>query len=313
LPSITSASFIPNAFSFTNSADVEQWAFSSATGFTYQYTATTTLASINGLSVNLCRYGAYTSGNVTIDVWYNGTTTPYNSVGSTTIAVASLPTGGDCWVNGKVATATQITLNKSFTATAGDSLYVKTSVDDVSATIAQSFYASASNLGSASFLGTNTYYLSGGKYLNAGYAWISGLSAYSTTWADLVQSARETNTCEGIFECAFAWAFYPSDTTLDDLRNINIASTTPFGYIYSIRTLFNTYGTTSTSTASISVNLASLVGSYATGSTTIPILSSSGMQTVLGTSTWNMLQTILTYMLWLGFMWYVYRRATSII
>lgn len=286
IPWVASASFYPSSFTFPASPDVEQWAFSLGTPFTYRYQSTTTLAGINVLSVDLCRYGAYSGGSLLVDVWRNGTTSPAVSIASSTILVSSLPTGGDCWVNGKKSTSTLIQLNKVFNASSNDFLYIKMSVDDGSATIAQSFFASASDLGSPSFLYQNVPYLSGGKYLNAGYKWGSGLPAYSTSWADAVESAR-SESCSNLVTCALTWAFFPSGRTLEEFSSITLASSSPFSYLYQMNGYLDTLKNGSATSSKIIVPfMGTDITIFDTANICIMIPSCTTIKDVLGWLIW---------------------------
>jgi len=115
----------------------------------------------------------------------------------------------------------------------------------------------------------------------------------------------------------FTWAFSPRESVqnLLLLLSMNVASTTPFGYVPAIYNKFDYYSSVATSSLSISVELSSLMNFMGAtySSTSVTILSGSGLRTTLGPTMWNLTQNLFSGALWLGFLFYAYRRTLNIL
>jgi len=116
---------------------------------------------------------------------------------------------------------------------------------------------------------------------------------------------------------AFAWAFYPSVSLSE--RAQQIASTTqgtiPFGYLWAFSDKMDEYAAYSTSSLSRSVELSGVMNFLGAtySSTSMTVLSGSGLRSTLGTTMWNLTQSIFMACLWVGFLLYVYRRAIHLL
>jgi hypothetical protein len=247
IPSWASASFSPASYNWNGATTSENYTYgfsSGATEYGVVHIATTTLVSINSVSLNLCNYNNAT-GNFYMVVWYNGTTSPYTSVAtSSTLSASDLPT---CIPTGNTyyASTTAFVFGNTFNASSGDTLYFR-------------IYPSITGEGSVMVQGTQ-YLTSDGIFAGDFYAGSqgayptiyntsyysfpftkinSGIPAYSTTWADIVESAKASD-CSNLFTCALAWAFYPSATVWEQVGDLTLASSSPFSYIWDIGDLFN--------------------------------------------------------------------------
>jgi len=116
---------------------------------------------------------------------------------------------------------------------------------------------------------------------------------------------------------AFVWLFYPSIPISDQFATLAATANNqiPFGYITDISSKFTEYSTTGTSTFSLSIELSPLMnflgGTYSSSS--ITILSGSGLRSTLGATMWNFIQGLMVACLWAGFMFYIYRRSMTLL
>jgi len=114
-----------------------------------------------------------------------------------------------------------------------------------------------------------------------------------------------------------AWAFYPTIPISEQLAELGETASdqVPFGYVVDIYDKFAAYSTTGTTSLNISVELSGLMnfmgGTY--GSTSMTIISGTGLRNTLGTSMWNFIQNILKALLWFSFAIYVYRRSIKLL
>jgi len=108
---------------------------------------------------------------------------------------------------------------------------------------------------------------------------------------------------------AISWAFVWDDTLVDEFHAISFASTSPFGYVPAIRDLYSGFASTSSTTV-ISANLHSFSSMFPT--TSIPILSASGIQSTIGMTWWNFIQNILGAGAWLLFIAWVWKLGTGL-
>jgi len=235
--------FVPASYQYPGSGDTDYpFGFVVGTELTILHTATTSLAGINAISIAGCVYLPTGGGNVYLEVWYNGTTTPYSQVASSSLALSNFYTCSGGIPISDASSSVTFLLNTPVNATAGDSLYFKFRL----ASGATSIYWAYENKNPASafigFLNGNVPYVYTGKFISAFMKLESGLFPYSTSWADLV-NASLGNTCDGIFECAFAWAFAPSPESLAQFQNLSFASSSPFGYIYDLDTAYQSFMT----------------------------------------------------------------------
>jgi len=246
--SAQTANSYPVSWNRTGSGDTDySWGFGTGDRDTFlKYYATTTLAGINIISPDLC-YTTSNSGDLYLEVWYDSTSTIANLVASSSIPVSNLPlcTGAGTYYNGS---STPFTLNRSFNASIGAVLYIRITRTSGSGAI---YFTGDLTATPTHFLlmfaGVPWVYT--GKYTDSFVKLGSGLLPYSTAWADMIAGAK-ADECEGIFECAFAWAFYPDPATLAQFQSINFASSSPFGYIYDMDDAYQSFMTGLNATSS---------------------------------------------------------------
>jgi len=211
----------------------------------FVHVATSSIAGATIVAPDLC-YTTANTGTLEIEVWLNGTTTG-TLVASSTIQKSVLPL---CITSGTavLGSSTPFLLNRSFNATAGQSLYIRIRQNGGSG----SYYVTGDLTASASHF---ILYANGGPYVYTGkltdsFVKIgSGLQPYSTAWSDLVAGAK-SNECDGIIECAVAWAFWPDPLAVEQFKSINLASTSPIGYIYDMDDAMQTFLTAISATTS---------------------------------------------------------------
>lgn len=116
---------------------------------------------------------------------------------------------------------------------------------------------------------------------------------------------------------AFGYAFYPSIESVQSLYDLKtqLASTSPFGYVYDFTRLVSEWSALGTSTLAISVELSGLTNFMGAtfSSSTVTVLSGSALRTTLGSTMWNFSQTLFSGLLYFGLLLYVYRRSFSIV
>jgi len=204
----------------------------------FVHVATSSIVGATIVAPDLC-YTTANTGTLEVEVWLNGTTTG-TLVASSTIQKSVLPL---CITSGTavLGSSTPFLLNRSFNATAGQSLYIRIRQNGGSG----SYYVTGDLTASASHF---ILYANGGPYVYTGkltdsFVKIgSGYLPYSTAWADMIEGAK-ADACDGIIECAIAWAFYPDPGALAMFQSINFASSSPFGYMYDMDTALQTFMT----------------------------------------------------------------------
>jgi len=209
------------------------------------HTATSSIAGATIVSPYLC-YTIGNTGTLEAEVWLNGTTTG-TLVASSTIEKNILPL---CITSGAhyLGSSTPFVLNRSFNATVGQSIFVRFRQNGGTG----NFYFTGDSIASPQnfvlYVGGGPY-ISGGKGVDTFMKIGSGLQPYSTAWSDLVAGAK-SNECDGIIECAVAWAFWPDPLAVEQFKSINLASSSPFGYIYDMDTALQTFLTALNATSS---------------------------------------------------------------
>jgi hypothetical protein len=114
-------------------------------------------------------------------------------------------------------------------------------------------------------------------------------------------------------QTVMTWAFVPSDQTLNEWKSLSLASTSPVGYIYDIKSQISSLASTTGTSTLLAIDLGDFVSGLTIASTTdISVMDASKVSSNLG-SLWSTVQTILTYMLWLGFMFYIYKKVLTFI
>lgn len=122
---------------------------------------------------------------------------------------------------------------------------------------------------------------------------------------------------EDNLKCAGIFLFVPDYDFVTQMEHLadDLASTTPFGYFYDLTQAFQGYASAGTSSLTVSVELSGMMnflgGSYAT--TSVTILSGSGLRATMGTTMWNLIQNLLIACMWFGFAIYVYRRSIHLL
>jgi len=327
--SYAQAEFTPASHNWDGGTTTEEYSYgfsSSATEYGIVHTATTSLVGINTITLNLCNYGSAT-GNFYMVVWYNGTSSPYTAVAtSSTISASSLVT---CIPAGTtyLASSTNFILGNSFNASIGATLYFRIfpSLSGGGSVIVQgeqflktdglkNFYAGSQGVYPTTY---NTDYYS--------YPYIkvsSGLPGYSDAWTELINSAK-SNECNGIFECAIAWAFYPDPAVLEEFQTLSFASSSPFGYVYDMDLAYQTFMTalnaTSTSfkiTLDMTTlkNTSSVFNGVSTSSITVFDICwvNRAMGELPANSFRDKFLPMIVYMMWIGLGWLFYSTAHRI-
>lgn len=315
--------FVPVSYQYPGSGDTD-YGFGSGPGsvVTIQHTATTSIAGVNAVSIAGCAYIPTTGGEVYLEVWYNGTTTPYSIVASSTLPVSSFYTCGVGIPISDASSSVTFILNTPINATLGNSLYFKLRLTGG----ATSVYFAYENKNPASafvgFLTGNVPYIYSGKAVSAFMKLESGLYPYSTSWSDLV-NASLGNTCDGIFECAMAWAFAPSPDSLTQFQNLSFASSSPFGYIYDMDTAYESFmnGLNATTTNfKITLDMTTL-GQHAdvfrnVSTSSITVFDVCWVNREMGELPANSFRDtflpIIVYMMWIGLGWLFYSVAHKI-
>jgi len=228
--SAQTANSYPASWQRPGSSDTDySWGFGISDRDTFlKHAATTTLAGITTISPDLC-YTTSNSGEIYLEVWYQSTSTLSNLVASSSVAVSSLPL---CYGPGPgyYGSTTPFVLNHAFNASIGDVLLIRMTRTSGSGSV----YITGDLTATPThflFLAGGVPFVYTGKYTDAFAKLGSGLLPYTTSWSNIVASAK-SNECEGIFECAFAWAFYPDPADIEQFKNLSLASSSPFGYIY---------------------------------------------------------------------------------
>jgi len=110
----------------------------------------------------------------------------------------------------------------------------------------------------------------------------------------------------GCITNAFAWAFLPSDDDWNAFHAVTFASTSPYGYLADMSTIFSGFASSS-ATSSIGVNLSTFSPLLPTS--TIPIFSVNMIQHTIGPNWWAFVQGALGGIEWLIFLFWVYELA----
>jgi len=161
-------------------------------------------------------------------------------------------------------------------------------------------WAQAPSLGS-NFIGIGT----GAVPINQGYGTTTG------------QVTCDTFDVGCYMSTAFAWAFFPSVPLSEQLGDL--ASSTravkPFGYVFGITDKLDYYSHQATSSLSITVELSPVLNFMGANfpTTTMTLISGSGLRATLGTTMWTFIQNLLIACMWAGFAFYVYRRSIHLL
>jgi len=213
------------------------------------YTATTS-ALINQIEIALCRSGGSGGGVIDIEITQNGTSS-YIFASSSMAVDGVIPSDATCasgtYNNG---TTTTFTLNNNVTLSTGNTIWVTIYPRGVSGTIYLTYI-------NQTIQGSNNWY----GYIQNVLMYPSGLGKTYSTFARLGASGNDpTISTDELFNmnCSFLGAdpceAFSSWVNAQILSasgieiNFTLASTTPFSYIYDIRTLMaemDATGTTS--------------------------------------------------------------------
>jgi len=284
----------------------------------FVHTATTSIVGATIVAPDLC-YTTANTGTLEIEVWYNGTTTG-TIVASSTIQKNVLPL---CITSGTavLGSSTPFLLNQAFNAGAGSSLYIRIRQNGGSG----SYYMSGDLITTATHF---TLYANGGPYIYTGkqtdsFVKIgSGYLPYSTAWADMIEGAK-ADACDGIIECAIAWAFYPDPAALVMFQSIDFASSSPFGYMYDMDDALQTFMTGLNATSSsfkITLDMTTLKNTSSVfngvSTSSITVFDICWVNRQLGELPANAFQDrflpMIVFMMWIGLGWLFYSVAHKI-
>jgi len=290
--------------------------------FTVKYIADSSVTLFDRVDIPLCRLGGTNTGRIDLEVRTTSSTSPI--VASSTLAVNS----GNVWTTGCTstyinATTSTFVLNQNLQWVADVELYFTFYMRNTDGTIYMSFDVNGGTPGL-------TWYNNGEITVAGGYSY-----DYNASMLGRALGSVPTNQNQGIYNAsttavicdtfdigcyistAVSWAFYPQISLSDQLATL--ASTTsgvvPFGYVADLYSKFETYSNAATTSLTISVELSPLMnflgGSQA--STTVTLLSGSGLRTVLGSTMWNLIQNLIAAFLWVAFGFYIYRRSIHLL
>jgi hypothetical protein len=296
------------------------YGFSSGSSMSMEYVATSTVTQFDRVTLPFCKQSGTFGGEVYLEVRTTSSTTG-PIIASSTLAMNS----GNVWTgcgSGSNLNATTSTwvLNQNVqwisdvhiffnfrpVGVSGTYNFTFNDYDDV-----QNYYTvfctiSTGLCSNASF-GT-TYHID--SLTIKGQALGTAPQIYATSTSAVACSTFDVG-C--YIATAFEFLFYPSIPLSDQLSELSstTASVIPFGYVYSIVDLFTEYSNLATSTLSVSVELSSILnfmgGNFS--STSVTVLSGSGLRATLGTTLWDLSQNLFRAGLWFGFLWYVYHRS----
>jgi len=326
-PAVASASYnaIDNRFVGSSTVDTAQWALiglNDGMRLDVLVNGTTTYSLVNNLAFAICNTGNST-GRLDLEVRHLGTTTLYEIAASSTLSMGSFPTIG-CGANGGAvngATSTTFELNQNISQTSILPMWV-------------SIYARGGLTGTAYFSWRNVdlqgLYVTGYRdnVLQApvalGYTYSPWMYAISSGVVggggiQVEYSASTTAVICTTFDVgcyistALAWAFYPTYSISDRVEELSstTAGVIPFGFVYDFVDLFTGYAGHATTTATVSVELSGIMNFMGASfsSSTMTVLSGATLRSTMGTTMWNFSQNIFRGCMWLGFLFYVYRRS----
>jgi len=307
--SFAHAEFVPIQYFPAISASSVYLGITSAPGqWAILHTATSTELGINGLKLPICKSGGSTDGNVNVKVYRTSTSTSIVSEGN--LDELNIPT---CTFTG-TPTTTDLILNTAINNASNGVLWFVITNEGGNRTLYSHFEVSSTNISGRPFNSWN--YQGDGQYYYARMGLISGLEPYSTSWDSLIQASK-ANECDGIIECAVAWAFYPDPNTLEQFKSISFASTSPIGYIYDMDDALQTFMTAlnaTTSSFKITLdmttleNTASVFNGVSTSSITVFDICwvNNAMGELPANSFRDKFLPMIVFMMWIGLGWLFY-------
>lgn len=154
------------------------------------------------------------------------------------------------------------------------------------------------------------------KTLYVSFAAIADAAGYSTELAGLLNARNEV--CATVdLDCygrkLLSAAFQPSDASIQRLRDLPFDTKSPFAYAFAVKNTWDVAMSASSTAAFLEIDLHDFMPVTLTGSTTVTIISAEKTQQVLGTDMWNLLQNLLTAIMWIGFGWYLWNRAHTLV
>jgi len=305
----------------TLDSDYTMFGFSAGGGtMGFRYDATSTVTNLGTVVVPLCRYLGADGGSVFLEVRTTASTGPIVASSTLTNNSTNISTSG-CTSSLLNATSSYFILNNRVQWVSGVQLYFIFRAVGTTG----SFYLSLNGAG-ASDLGRYTWLVDGVPKVEIGEYWnvfASGVSSGLPPYSPPDYNASTTAVICSTFDVgcyistAVSFLFYPSIPLSEQVAEL--ASTTrgvsPFGYVFDFYDTIYTASQTATTTLSVSVELSGIMnwlgGNFAT--TTVTVLSGAGLRSTMGTSMWNFSQTLLSALLWVGFILYLYRRSIHLL
>jgi len=118
----------------------------------------------------------------------------------------------------------------------------------------------------------------------------------------------------GCITNAFAWAFVPDEANIQKFRSLSFASSSPFGYVYEIQSIWVTDSSTTSAQTSVQADITPFVGTFiGSSSVKVNIVSAAEVHNTLGDTLWYFLQLLMKVVMWWGFMWYIWDKATNFV
>lgn len=301
--------------------------------WTIEIKATTTLKTINSIRMPLC-LNSTSTGSLSYEFWGYGTTT---QTGGVLLATGNydlsnlIAYGGNC--TGTQLKTVTIPLVQATTTSYyifnGQKAYIVIkrtgsavvyyahklkALSDIKAP----FYPD----GNSSTYGNN----GGGQYYDTWIALGSGSYALSQTVTNHLIDAfnPELPECSitklgGCISYAGVWLFYPDKELLNDFKNINLASTSPFGYAYDTYRAISGFQTSTSSSFKLTLDFNTLnsefgTSAYSTSSVTVFDVCwvNNGLGEFGGNAYRDYIMPLWVALLWLGFLFELYVIAHKI-
>lgn len=253
-------------FQFSGTSDTD-YSFGDSVQW-FKINATTTQAGITTIEPYLCRYLGTGVGTYYLEAFLNGTTT--TSVASSTINASVVPvcsTSGYAY-NGDYV---QFQLNNTINFTSYP-LYFSITAQGTDGTLYMR--ADLTTNQTPTLWGTNSVfpYVYTGKYQTPFIKLGSGLLPYNSTWDNLINTTMKNNlpecsisSLDGCISSAGIWLFYPNPQILNQFKNINLASTTPFGYGYDAYRAISGFQTSTSSSYKLTLDFSNLNSEFQAG------------------------------------------------
>lgn len=296
--------------------------------WTIEIKATTTLKTINTIRIPLCVY-ATSSGTATFEFWGYGTTTSNGvllgsgTLDQSTLKPHALGCNGSDWET-KTIELSQATTTSYYIFT-GQKAYVRVYKSGGSTlNFAHKGQSSYANTLAPTYVTGDTPYGSG--TMDTWIALGSGSYALSQTVSNHLIDAfnPELPECSisklgGCISYAGIWLFYPDKELLNDFKNINLASSSPFGYGYDAYRAMSGFQTSTSSSFKLTVDFSNLnsefgTSAYSTSSVTVFDVCwvNKGLGEFGGNAYRDYIMPLWVALLWLGFLFELYVIAHKI-